>query len=240
MVHNSWEETICSAYAELSDSYRVYLEQDQSYFPAQKHYLNAFKTLSKERVRYILFGQDPYPREESAIGYAFIDGKVNNIFSETGLSKEVNRATSLRNFIKMALVARGDLSAKETSQEAIAQVDKRALIRSIGELKDNFERNGVLLLNTALVFSSKAESRSHIKAWRPFVERLLEETRDVDPTLILFGTHAKALKKLKGMEKFHTIELEHPYNHTFISNPKALKLFGSMDLLASMGTSKNR
>jgi len=231
MVHGSWQESIHAAYNSLSEGYRAYLEQDQGYFPSQKQYLNAFKTLPREKVRYILFGQDPYPREESAIGYAFIDGKVKDIFSDTGLSKEVNRATSLRNFIKMALVARGDLSAKETSQEAIAQVDKSALIESIGELKDNFERNGVLLLNTALIFSSKAESRSHIKAWRPFVERLLGEMREVDPTLILFGTHAKALKKLKGIEDFHTIELEHPYNHTFISNPEALKLFAPMNLL---------
>ena len=232
MVHGSWQESIHAAYTSLSEGYRAYLEQDQGYFPSQKQYLNAFKTLPREKVRYILFGQDPYPREESAIGYAFIDGKVKDIFSDTGLSKEVNRATSLRNFIKMALVARGDLSAKETSQEAITQVDKSALVGSIGELKDNFERNGVLLLNTALIFSSKAESRAHIKAWRPFVERLLEEMRDADPTLILFGTHAKALKKLKGIEDFHTIELEHPYNHTFISNPKALKLFAPMNLLA--------
>ena len=232
MVHGSWQESINAAYASLSEGYRAYLEQDQDYFPSQKQYLNAFKTLPKEKVRYILFGQDPYPREESAIGYAFIDGKVTKIFSETGLSKEVNRATSLRNFVKMALIARGDLSTKETSQDAIAQIDKKALIMGIDELKDNFELNGVLLLNTALVFSSKTESKSHIKAWRPFVEKLLAEMKEVSPTLILFGVHAKALKKLKGIENFHMIELEHPYNHTFISNPKALKLFGTMDLLA--------
>ncbi len=232
MVHNSWQETIQSAYAELSDSYRAYLEEDEEYFPSRTHYLNAFITLPRENVRYILFGQDPYPRKESAIGYAFIDGKVKDIFSDSGLSKEVNRATSLRNFIKMALVARGDLTLGDTSQEAITQVDKAALIRTVQELKDNFEQNGVLLLNTALIFSSKTESRAHIKAWRPFVERLLAEMKEVNPTLILFGTHAKALKKLKGIEDFHTIELEHPYNHTFISNPEALKLFAPMNLLA--------
>lgn len=232
MVHNSWQKTIRSAYAELSDSYRAYLEEDKGYFPAKTHYLNAFTTLPREKVRYILFGQDPYPRKESAIGYAFIDGKVKDIFSDTGLSKEVNRATSLRNFVKMVLVARGDLTLGNTSQEAIAQVDKTVLIRTVQELKDNFEQNGVLLLNTALIFSSKTESKAHIKAWRPFVERLLAEIREVNPTLILFGIHAKALKKLKGIEDFHTIELEHPYNHTFISNPEALKLFAPMDLLA--------
>ena len=232
MVHSSWKESIHAAYTSLSEGYRAYLEQDQDYFPSQNQYLNAFTTLPKEKVRYILFGQDPYPREESAIGYAFIDGKVTNLFSDSGLSKEVNRATSLRNFIKMVLVARGDLTLGDTSQEAIAQVDKTVLIKTVQELKDNFENNGVLLLNTSLIFSSKTESRAHIKAWRPFVERLLAEIREVNPTLILFGTHAKALKKLKGIEDFHTIELEHPYNHTFISNPEALKLFAPMNLLA--------
>ena len=51
------------------------------------------------------------------------------------------------------------------------------------------------------------------------------------PRLILFGSHAKELKKHLPLENFETIELEHPYNHTFISNPKALELFGSMYLL---------
>jgi len=232
MVHSSWQQTIDNAYGQIDEAYRLYLERGKGYFPTRNHYFNAFKAMPREKVRYILFGQDPYPREESATGYAFIDGKVSRVFSDSGLSKEVNRATSLRNFIKMALLARGDLTVGDTSQEAIARVDKSPLIGSIGELRDHFEKNGVLLLNTALIFSSKAESRRHIKAWQPFVEKLLEGMRDIDPTLILFGTHAKALKKLKGIEKFQAIELEHPYNHTFVSNPKALELFGPMDLLA--------
>jgi uracil-DNA glycosylase len=132
----------------------------------------------------------------------------------------------------MALVARGDLGAADSSQQAIARLNKSGLIQTIGQLKDNFEKNGVLLLNTALIFSSKEESRKHIREWQPFVEKLLSEMQESDPTLILFGTHAKALKKLKGVEKFQAVELEHPYNHTFITNPKALNLFGPMDLLA--------
>jgi len=231
-VDKSWEETIARAYTSLSPAYREYLEQDREYFPDKYNFLNVFKTLPRGEVRYILFGQDPYPREQSAIGYAFIDGKVGELFSVRGLSKEVNRATSLRNFIKMALVARGDLGSEDTSQEAIAKLEKGQLISTITQLKENFEKNGVLLLNTALIFSSKAESRRHIKEWRPFVERLLREMRNVNPKLILFGVHAKALKKLEGAEEFAAIELEHPYNYTFISNKNALKTFGVMNLLA--------
>jgi len=231
MTHHSWQEIIEGAYAALDEAYRTFLEGDDGYFPNKANYLNAFKTLPRNKVRYILFGQDPYPREESAGGYAFIDEKVKRLFSESGLSKEVNRATSLRNFIKMALVARGDLDIKDTSQGAIASVDKTGLIDSVLELRRNFEENGVLLLNTALIFTDKRSSSKHIKAWQPFIQYLLNALEEDAPTLILFGTHAKALKKSLDLKSFKTVELEHPYNHTFIGNEKALKLFGSMNLL---------
>ena len=231
MPSKSWESVLREAYAQLEEDYRKFLEADSGYIPDRENYLNAFRTLPKEKVKYILFGQDPYPREESANGYAFIDARVKEIFSDKGLSKEVNRATSLRNFIKMALVARGNLGLSDLSQDAIASADKTALITSIEELRLNFEKNGVLLLNTALVFTDKKSSSRHVKAWQPFVRSLLKSLETQQPKLILFGTHAKALKKNLPLNGFETIELEHPYNHTFIANPKALELFGPMHLL---------
>jgi uracil-DNA glycosylase len=231
MSKSSWETILSEAYASLEADYQRFLEEDEGYFPSKENYFNAFNTLPKEKVKYILFGQDPYPRKESAGGYAFIDTKVENLFSTSGLSKEVNRATSLRNFVKMALVASGRLTTEETSQEAISQLDKTAMIDSIEELRVNFEKNGVLLLNTALIFTDKKSTKKHVKAWKPFVQTLLNALEESAPKLILFGTHAKDLKKQFSLEKFETIELEHPYNHTFISNTKALELFGPMHLL---------
>jgi uracil-DNA glycosylase len=105
------------------------------------------------------------------------------------------------------------------------------MIDSIEELRLNFEKNGVLLLNTALIFTDKKSSKKHVKAWKPFVQSLLNSLQDDAPKLILFGTHAKDLKKQFLLDKFETIELEHPYNHTFISNPRARELFGPMNLL---------
>jgi len=231
MPHSSWQDTLSNAYNALAREYQQFLEDDKGYFPKEGTYLNAFKTLPKDKVKYILFGQDPYPREQSAGGYAFIDTKVKNLFNATGLSKEVNRATSLRNFVKMALVASHALDISDTSQEAIAKLDKTHLIDSIEELRLNFEKNGVLLLNTALIFTDKKDSTKHVKAWRPFIKTLLKELEADAPKLILFGTHAKELKKHLPLDHFETIELEHPYNHTFIANPKAHELFGSMHLL---------
>lgn len=231
MILSSWERLLSEAYNTLDESYREFLEEDTHYFPNKENYFNAFTTLPKHKVKYILFGQDPYPRVESAGGYAFIDSKVTNLFSTTGLSKEVNKATSLRNFIKMALVASKDLTVDYTSQEAIAQVDKSHMIHSIDELRLNFEKNGVLLLNTALIFTDKKSSNKHVKAWKPFIEKLLLGLEEEHPKLILFGIHAKELKKQLSLEHFESIELEHPYNHTFISNPKAQELFAPMRLL---------
>jgi len=228
---DDWRPTLEHAYGALESQYRRFLEEDKCYFPDRENCFNAFRTLPKSKVKYILFGQDPYPRAQSAGGYAFIDMNAKEIFSPTGLSKAVNRATSLRNFVKMALVARGDLLAEDTSQSAIAAIDKTPLINTINALRHNFEREGVLLLNTALVFTEKKASAAHIKAWRPFIERLLSQMRPQAPKLILFGTHAKALKRDFDLTDFETIELEHPYNHSFICNENALKLFGKMRLL---------
>jgi len=227
----SWESILEKAYSMLDIEYRSFLENDKNYFPSSSNYFNAFKTLPRQNVKYILFGQDPYPRVESAGGYAFIDEKVETLFCSTGLTKEVNRATSLRNFMKMLLVARGDMATEDTSQNAISKVNREPLIDSILELRKNFEKNGVLLLNTALIFTDKKSSTKHVKAWRPFVQTLLKELEEDSPKLILFGTHAKELKKKLQLDKFETIEVEHPYNQTFISNTKAIELFGNMNLL---------
>jgi len=227
----SWQPLLDEAYASLSQEYRTFLESNTDYFPTKENYFNAFKTLAREEVKYILFGQDPYPRKQSAGGYAFIDTHVKTLFSSNGLSKEVNRATSLRNFMKMALVASGDLDIEDTSQDAIVQVDKSQMIDSIEALRKNFEKNGVLLLNTALVFTDKKSSTKHVKAWRSFMYTLLKGLENENIKLILFGTHAKELKKHFPLERFESIELEHPYNHMFIANPKALKLFSDMRLL---------
>lgn len=231
MSLKSWQPLLDEAYASLDEAYRIYLETDTHYFPHQTDYFNAFTTLAKKDVKYILFGQDPYPRVESAGGYAFIDTNVKTLFSPTGLSKEVNKATSLRNFIKMALVANGSLKGGDTSQPAISELDKTEMIESINDLRQNFEKNGVLLLNTALVFSDKKSSTKHIKAWRGFMHTLLTGLHAQSPTLILFGTHAKDLKKHLPLEGFDQILLEHPYNTTFITNPTAHKLFAKMRLL---------
>ncbi len=233
MVENSWGEIILESFNVLDKDYKDFIKNSNSYFPDFNNMFNAFKTLPLEKTRYILFGQDPYPRKESAIGYAFIDAKVKKIFDEkNGLSKEVNRAVSLRNFIKMALIADGRLTQEDTSKEAVKRVKKDDLINDIMELKSNFERNGVLLLNRALIFTKKEDSKKHLKLWYPFIEKILESIKDKDIELILFGNAAKEIDSMKVSQYFKIHRFEHPYNVSFVCNKNAINFFKPMKLLS--------
>jgi uracil-DNA glycosylase len=227
IVDPSWKDILKNSFEALDSEYLEYINSSNDFFPNRENFLSAFKTLSKENTKYILFGQDPYPRYESAIGYAFIDGKVESIWSDGGLSKEVNRATSLRNFIKMLLLADNKLS-DDFSKGAVAKVDKSNYIDSIHDLKNNFEKNGVLLLNMALIFEAKDKSKFHTKMWKPFIKSFLDQLDDVE--LILFGNIAKEADKLNS-DRLKSHYLEHPYNVSFITNPKSVALFKDMRLL---------
>jgi uracil-DNA glycosylase len=101
------------------------------------------------------------------------------------------------------------------------------------ELKDNFEANGVLLLNTALVFVGKQESLFHARAFAPFVKRLLSRIASDKIELILFGNIAKDIKKLlPPSHNFKLIESCHPYNLEFITDKKIQDYFAPMHLLS--------
>lgn len=231
-IHPSYKEIVSYAYAGLSQDYREFLEQNEGYFPDLSNFLNAFSTLELKKTKYILFGQDPYPRIQSATGYAFIDGAVGDIFSFSGFSREVNRATSLRNFLKMLLVCEGLLDESDLSQRAIADIDKNALIKHLDSLRQNLESSGVVLLNRALIFTDKKSSKAHVAAFEPFVERLLSCLEDQNIVLILFGKMAQEIiERIPSASSYKTIQAPHPYNLSFIADTSVQNLFKPMHLL---------
>lgn len=230
-THKSWHDIIGSSLNLLDEEYVDFLQKNDTYFPDKNNFLNAFKTLPLEDTKYILFGQDPYPRKESAIGYAFIDGKVKSLFSDKGLSKEVNRATSLRNFLKMLLLCEGKLDNSDMSQQKISEIDKSPYIDTMEDIRVNLEKNGVLLLNMALVFTSKEDTKKHLKKWSVFIENLLEQISRKNIKLILFGEAAKTVQKFEISDDFEKIISPHPYNLSFITNKDINDLFKPMNLL---------
>lgn len=245
LAHPSWKPILISGLSAVAAADPSYLPSlvESSYLPTQGRIFAAFAKPIDE-VRYVLVGEGPYPREESATGVCFMDGAVESLWSEKGLSKQVNRATSLRNFMKMLLVADGLLDLENTSGDAIASVSAKArtvgssFIQTLTELQGNLTRHGFLLLNASLVFRPDVPPVRDAKAWRPFLEVVLNAlvahfvSKDLPaPTLVLWGKIAEQLGALDVTAKFPSAVSEHPYNLSFIGNRTMQDLFAPMHLL---------
>jgi uracil-DNA glycosylase len=208
------------------------------YLPTQDRLFAAFAQ-PLAQVRYVLVGEGPYPRAASATGVCFMDGAVGELWSEAGLSKPVNRATSLRNFMKMLLVAAGQLQPDDTGGAAMAPVAQAArqagggAIQTLAELQDNLHRHGFLLLNASLVFRSHVAPAIDARAWLPFLQTVLAALgkQPQRPTLVLWGKIAEQLRKLPETAALPQIVAEHPYNLSFIGHKGMQEFFGPMQLL---------
>ncbi len=243
-VAPSWQPVLAQGLAMMAQQDRAYLQSlsEDSFLPTRGRIFSAFEQ-PLEAVNYVLVGEGPYPREQSATGVCFMDGAVGSLWSAQGLSKPVNRATSLRNFMKMLMVAEGWLQADATSGEAVTPVAAKAMrpdsgvIRTLPELQQNLTDHGFLLLNAALVFRSHVPPVKEAKAWRPFLETVLEALADragrSPPTLVLWGRIAQWLEVLPALSRFPKSVAEHPYNLSFIQNEAMQDLFGPMHLLRS-------
>lgn len=229
-IHPTWLPLIDQALTTVDPAYLAELARDDNWLPGSKQIFNAF-SLPLSKTKYILFGESPYPRAQSANGYAFWDAAVKELWSSNGLSTQVNRATSLRNFIKMLLIANKALT-NDTSQAAIAALPKQKYVHTATELFTNMQKEGILLLNATPVLH-KNEVRRDAKAWLPFMESLLCELAKVKPDiiLILFGKVAHLIGDLPCAKKFPQFQAEHPYNISFIHNPKIIQLFKPLHLL---------
>ncbi|KIF80885.1 uracil-DNA glycosylase family protein [Noviherbaspirillum autotrophicum] len=245
LAHPSWRSILAKGLESIAEADPAYLPAlaEDNYLPTAGRMFGAFSQ-PLDVVRYVLVGEGPYPREQSATGVCFMDGAVESLWSEKGLSKQVNRATSLRNFMKMLLVTDGLLTVDNASGDAIAQVSMKTraigspFIQTLTELQANLTRHGFLLLNAALVFRPHVPPAKEARAWQPFLQVVLmalaehaEAQSMTPPTLVLWGKIAEQLKGLSSTARFPKALSEHPYNLTFIGNETMQKLFGPMHLL---------
>lgn len=246
-AHPSWHNIIRNGLEAVRRQNPDYFNQltDVFFLPTEGRIFAAF-TQPLDKVRYILIGEGPYPREESASGYCFMDAAVDAIWSENGLSKQVNKAVSLRNFIKMLLVSDGTLSPDKLGKEYMIQVVKEVIekdptyIRTIDDLQANLLGNGFLLLNASLVFRQEVSASEETKVWMPFLYSVLESldayqrAHKKSIVLVLWGKMAE--KFSVGFQKTaYTVAVsEHPYNLSFINNPVMQSLFKPMRLLKRM------
>lgn len=244
-AHPSWRPILLDGLQAIDAAHPGYLEAlaDDHYLPNGGRVFHAF-VQPLDAVRHVLVGEGPYPRPESATGVCFMDGAVGSLWSEKGLSKPVNRATSLRNFMKMLLVADGQLAVENTTGEALGEVAHRAraagdaMIQTLKELQDQLMAQGFLLLNATLVYRPHVPPVKEARAWLPFLQTVLaalaanaERAGREAPQLVLWGKIAEQLKVLPAYDRFPKQVAEHPYNLSFIGNPVMQALFGPMRLL---------
>ena len=245
LAHPSWHPALragLDAVAQADPAYLPELAKDR-YLPTEGRIFAAFSQ-PLDAARYVLIGEGPYPRAESATGFCFMDGAVANLWASTGLSREVNRATSLRNFMKMLLVADGKLAPDDTDSKALMHIAAAArapdspFIEKLSDLQQNMLRNGFLLLNAALTFRPHVPPIKESKAWQPLMRTVLgalsaqaEEKNMSPPTLILWGKMAEKLAAMPAAAAFPYVLSEHPYNLSFIRNRDMQALFGPLRLL---------
>lgn len=231
VVHPSWKDCLNKGLKSIDPNYLQKLYHTSSWIPGPEKIFNAF-SLPVNQVNYVLFGESPYPRQESANGCAFWDAAVKELWSTTGLNKKVNRATSLRNIVKMLLVAEGCLNKNDLGQEAIAKIDKQTFVQTNDAFFTNFLQHGFLLLNATLVLQSGSRQKD-ARAWLPFLNEVLIHLFKKRPRVefILFGKIAKTIDKLIAHIHAKKLYAEHPYNHSFILNPRLISFFKPLHLL---------
>ncbi|MGI4847954.1 MAG: uracil-DNA glycosylase [Janthinobacterium lividum] len=245
LAHASWQPVLKAGLAAVAAADPLYLPAlaADDYLPTRGRMFAAY-ALPLDKVAYVLVGEGPYPREQSATGFCFMDGAVDKLWSQGGLAKPVNRATSLRNFMKMLLVVAGELLPGETGGAAMVQVAEAAnqsdsrFIQTLPELQQALTAQGFLLLNATPVFRAHVPPLKEARAWIPFLETVLEalsshagRNKAACPTLVLWGKVAGVISQLPANSVFPKAISEHPYNLSFIDNAGMQSLFGPMQLL---------
>lgn len=231
-VNQQWLPILTKAIAVVEPNYlQNLLNSDENWLPGKDRLFAAF-SIPLTDLNYILLGESPYPRPQSANGFAFWDNAVHEIWSPNGFSKAVNRATSLRNFFKMLLVANGELK-EDYSKSAIAALDKSTYCKTAEEFFHSLLVHGFLLLNASLVYNKK-NLKFHMRNWQPFILIVLKELLRFNPKikLLLFGKFAA---QFAACTPGSCIIAPHPYNLSFITNSKVQEFFKPLNLLRQDG-----
>ncbi|MER7751959.1 ADP-ribosyltransferase domain-containing protein [Kitasatospora sp. NPDC097643] len=185
--------------------------------PVRELTFQALKPHAPHRWKVVVFGQNPYPRPESATGIAMFD----NTFHDWKDS-QFGRVVSIRCIIKAAAMWKYGIPKKTPI------ADIRALLREKDAVQppEWFQAmltQGVLLLNAALTASSDGAlgPDRHTAFWRPVAERIVEEIlrakqeapeeEDRGVVFAWWGAHARSLKSvvLRLQKKYPGVEVRH-------------------------------
>lgn len=139
--------------------------------PVRELTFQALKPNPPHKWKVVAFGQNPYPRPESATGIAMFD----NTFSDWKDS-QFGRVVSMRCLIKAAAMWKYGIAKKTPIADVRALLKERDTVQP-PEWFQAMLTQGVLLLNASLTASGDGAmgADQHTAFWRPVAERIVEE-----------------------------------------------------------------
>ncbi|UFR00081.1 macro domain-containing protein [Streptomyces sp. Go40/10] len=195
-----------------------FIGKDRSHevVPVRELTFQALKPNPPHKWKVVVFGQNPYPRPESATGIAMFD----NTFSDWKDS-QFGRVVSIRCLIKAAAMWKYGIPKKTPIADVRALLKERDTVQP-PEWFQAMLTQGVLLLNASLTASGDGAmgTDQHTAFWRPVAERIVEEIlkakqdaaeEDRGVVFAWWGAHARSLKRvvLRLQQKYPDVEVRH-------------------------------
>jgi uracil DNA glycosylase len=187
-----------------------------SVVPVRELTFQALKPNAPHEWKVVVFGQNPYPRPESATGIAMFD----NTFHDWDDS-QFGKVITIRCIIKAAAMWKHGIPKKTPIADIRALLKQHDTVQP-PEWFQAMLTQGVLLLNAALTASSDGAMATdqHAAFWRPAVEKLVEEIlkakqnageQDRGVVFAWWGAHARNLKNvvLRLQQKYPGVEVRH-------------------------------
>jgi uracil DNA glycosylase len=194
--------------------------RDSNIVPVRELTFQALKPNPPERWKVVIFGQNPYPRVESATGIAMFDNAFNH-----WKDSQFGKVTSIRCIIKAAAMNKYKIPKATPIADIRALLAKNTAVQP-PEWFQAILSQGVLLLNAALTASAdgtRADADAnarHTAFWRPVVEAIVEEILKAKQKAapehrgVVFAWWGTAAKSLRGavermQKKYPAVQVRH-------------------------------
>lgn len=190
---------------EVSKEIQKCIEKCKS--PKQEDIFNAFKLFKSEETQILILGQDPYPENQKAHGFAF------------SVQKEYGKIDdSLLNIFKAVKAYK--------SNKKFNDVDINEINNWNTDLSEWAKKNKILLLNSALTYDDETSPETRIEIWQPFIKNIIEKllSNNKNKTdVFLWGEKAQKcfLKAINGIcitRNLIVFVSNHPSNRSVNNN----------------------
>src|SRR5262245_28129934 len=202
--------------AQPSAAFFIGPKRHKSIVPVRELTFQALKPNPPERWKVVIFGQNPYPRVESATGIAMFD----NTFNDWNDS-QFGRVMSIRCIIKAACIWKLGIKKQTPIADIRARLAKEKTVQP-PEWFQAMLTQGVLLLNAALTASDDGSlmTDQHTAFWRPVAEKIIEEilkskqsadNRHRGVVFAWWGSHARGLRTIVDQlrKKYPGVPVKH-------------------------------